>query len=243
MADTLGDEPKNSPEAHLTGQEEKSASSTEKREPRDRREIRGNLPYSGTPGSISKVLDAIISAEVPDKFSISFMENILNLSGGGARTAPPLMKKMGFLSSDGTPTDRYSRFRTKSRRGEAALEGLKSAYAEIFKKNEYAFRASDEKVRDLIVEVTGLEAGDNIVRLILNTFNAIRDHVPKNTDAETEPPQLKPDIKETSAGQEISKRELNRAIGLSYHINIVLPETSDVMVFDAIFQSLRKNLL
>ena len=32
-------------------------------------------------------------------------------------------------------------------------------------------------------------------------------------------------------------------LGLSYHINIVLPETKDVAVFNAIFQSLRQNLL
>lgn len=42
------------------------------------REIKGNIPYSSSPGSITLVLEAIIAAERPDKFTNNFMETVLN---------------------------------------------------------------------------------------------------------------------------------------------------------------------
>ncbi|WP_156362938.1 DUF5343 domain-containing protein [Rubellimicrobium mesophilum] len=143
-------------------------------------EIKGNLPYTPALGSFKNVLDALIAAERPDKFTNNFMETVLGQSGGGARAVPPLLKKMGFLQSDGTPTDLYSKFKTGSGRAAAAMSGLRNAFGEIFKKNEHAHKANEEQLRDLIVEITGLKRNDNIVRLIYGTFTTIRDYIPAN---------------------------------------------------------------
>jgi hypothetical protein len=75
--------------------------------------IKGNLPYTQAPGVFKKTLEGIITAGQPERFTSNFMDTVLGVTGGSARFVPPLLKKMGFLTSDGTPTDLYSSFRTE----------------------------------------------------------------------------------------------------------------------------------
>ena len=102
-----------------------------------RREIKGGIPYTIAPGVLKKTLEAVVAAERPDKFGPNYMATILHLSGGAARAVPPFLKKMQFLGSDGTPTNLYSKFKTDGGRSQAAYEGLKHAFAELFRRNEY----------------------------------------------------------------------------------------------------------
>src|SRR3546814_9456116 len=84
------------------------------------------------------------------------MGTILKLTGGGARTVPPFLKKMQFLGADGTPTPLYSQFKTDGGRSQAAYEGLRNAYGELFRRNEYIHKAEENSAKDTIVEITGL---------------------------------------------------------------------------------------
>src|SRR5215210_3787209 len=88
--------------------------------------IKGNLPYTPAPGVFKKTLEGIITAGQPERFTSNFMETVLGVAGGSSRYVPPLLKKMGFLTSDGTPTDLYISFRTEGSRSAAAFTGLKS---------------------------------------------------------------------------------------------------------------------
>lgn len=205
------------------------------------REIKGNLPYTASPGSIKGLLDAIIAGERPEKLTNNYMETVFKLSGGGIRSVPPLLKKMGFLQSDGAPTELYSRFKTESGRGTAALAGLKQAYPEIFRKNEVAHKCTEDQIRDIIVEITGLTKADPIVRHIINSFFAIRSYIPENVP-DTKLNLDSGDTKVEAFTAAPAGREAP-SLGLSYHINVVLPESQDQLVYDAIFRSLKRNLL
>jgi uncharacterized protein DUF5343 len=148
---------------------------------------------------------------------------------------PPLLKKMQFLNPDGSPTVLYSKFKTEGGRSQAAFEGLKNSFSELFKRNEYIHKADENTVKDLIVEITGLKKTDPIVRLIYSTFDAIRSFVigevlPSSATAnEYNTGEISPPVSDVPS-QAISHAQ---KIGLSYHINIVLPETENVAVLDA----------
>lgn len=207
-----------------------------------KREIKGGLPYATAPGTLKKALDGIIVAERPDKFSGDFMATMLRILGGSQRPIPQMFRKMGFITADGTPTDLYSRFKSDTARGQAALDGLRSAYAEIFKRNQYAHRATDAEIKDIIIEITGLQKTDQIVRMISQTFETIRAYVDKSAT----PTQSINMI--NSAQEDVSENapainNQRSGVGLSYHINIVLPPTENIAVFNAIFKSVRENLL
>ncbi|MBA3448024.1 MAG: DUF5343 domain-containing protein [Pseudaminobacter sp.] len=123
----------------------------------ERREIKGGIPYTTATGTFKKALEGIIAAERPDKFSLNFMDTILGIRGGAARAVPPLFKKMQFLAPDGTPTPLYSKFKTEGGRSQAAYEGLRNAFGELFKRNEYIYRADESVIRDGLVRDNGLK--------------------------------------------------------------------------------------
>lgn len=207
----------------------------------ERREIKGGIPYSTYPGTLKKALDGIIAAERPDKFTPNFMETILGIRGGAARSVPPLFKKMQFLGPDGSPTQLYSKFKTEGGRSQAAFEALRNAFSELFRRNEYIYKADESAVKDILVEITGLKRGDQIIRLMYTTFEAIKSFVDNDPVRATEirSDDLAPPTETNGEAVTLGAVKL----GLSYQINIVLPETENIAVFNAIFKSLRENLL
>ena len=120
-----------------------------------RREIPGNLPYLTGPGTLKNVLSKIIELAKPDKFNYDFLENVVKIKGGNARSCIPILKKMGFLTTDNSTTELYGRFRTEGGRSAAAYEGLRRAFPEIFKRSDYAYSLDENKIKDIIVEITG----------------------------------------------------------------------------------------
>jgi hypothetical protein len=201
--------------------------------------IKGNLPYTPAPGVFKKTLEGIITAGQPERFTSNFMDTVLGVSGGSSRYVPPLLKKMGFLTSDGTPTELYTSFRTEGSRSAAAYTGLKNAFAELFQRNEFIHKASEPEVRDNIVAITGLTKSDVYVNYIWSTFKVVRDFI-------TGDPATQPKVEPTIPAHETSSDSVTGGparIGLVNNINIMLPESTNINVYNLIFQSLRANLL
>ena len=202
--------------------------------------IKGNLPYTPAPGVLKKTLEGIITAGRPERFTYNFMDTVLGVTGGSGRYVPPLLKKMGFMTSDGTPTDLYTSFRTDGSRSAAAYTGLKNAFGELFQRNEFIHKAAEAEVRDNIVAITGLTKSDAYVNYIWSTFKVVRDFI--TGDPATQPkPEAAPtpeEIPPAGVGAGAPAR-----VGLVNNINIVLPKSTNINVYNLIFQSLRANLL
>ena len=200
------------------------------------------LPYVVQPGSMVKILNKIKEAKTPDRFNHDFLSTKLGFPGGNQRQFIPLAKKMGLLNSDGTPSDLYKKFRNHSTSKAAMAEAIKKGYREIFERNEYAGNLKKDEFKGLVVEITGMEAKDQIVRLICQTFESLK----QLADFEAKLPEGKSDAederdKKDDTGAEGGEREFD--LNLAYTINLVLPKTDDPAVFNAIFRALRENLL
>jgi len=199
-----------------------------------------SLPYLNAPGNITKVLNKVKDAETPPRFSQDYLATTLQMPGGSARPVIPFLKRTGFLASDGTPTDLYKRFRGADG-GVAAAEALRLGYAALYRVNEYVHDATDPKLKDMIVQVTGAEKGSNRVGAIASSFKALMafaDFSGKVSSAEN----AGPEIVEATVANEVPAR-LGAEIKLGYTINLHLPATSDIAVFDAIFRSLKEHLI
>ncbi len=200
-------------------------------------------PFMNAYGLVPKVLGKIIEAQQPERFTQDFLSTKLGFSGGSARAIIPLFKRIGFLSSEGVPTPLYGKFRNSDSRGAAMAQALRTGYKDIFERNEHAQDLTKDKLKNLVIEMTGAKPTDTSVASIVGTFENLKkyakwDAAPAAPKGEVKvlPPGEIPSEVRQPAGQ-------NGRLNLSYTINLNLPETSDVEVFNAIFRSLKENLL
>jgi hypothetical protein len=205
-----------------------------------------SLPFVSASGNVTKVLEKIRTAQVPPRFSQDFLSTKLAMTGGSARPVVPFLKRTGFLASDGTPTDLYRRFRNDSQSGAAAAEALRIGYAPLFEVNEYVHEATDPALKGLVVQLTGAEPDSSTVTAILGSFKALKAFA--DFDAAADEPST-PAVEPTEPAREPAPREPappqapGAGINLGYTINLYLPATSDIAVFDSIFKSLREHLM
>jgi uncharacterized protein DUF5343 len=199
-----------------------------------------SLPYLNAHGNITKVLHKVKEAETPSRFSQDYLATTLQMPGGSAKPVIPFLKRTGFLATDGTPTELYKRFRG-AHSGAAAAEALRIGYNPIYRINEYAHDAPDQKLRELIVQATGARKSSKVIAATAASFKALKDF------ADFSAATLEGDDKDAEelVGGRIANRDgdLAGAIRLGYTINLHLPATSDVAVFDAIFRSLKEHLI
>lgn len=165
--------------------------------------------------------------------------------GGAARPIIPILKATGLLNQTGAPTELYAQFQTDAGRPAAALQALRNGFGEIFRRNQYAHKAEESALIDVIVAITGLPKKEGIVRYILATFQAFQEYAKQaREDAkateQTDPGQPHDTPLPLPTDQNGSG---NGRLQLAYNINVILPETTNVEVYNAIFKSLKANLL
>lgn len=208
-------------------------------------------PYMNSTGLVSKVFAKIAEAQKPDRFTTDYLTNVIGYGSGSARPVIPLLKRLNFLQADGTPTQLYTRFRNPSERASAMLEGLRAAYSDIYARSEYAHTLAKDKLRDLVVEVTGLERDNQIVAAITSTFLALK--AAGNVNETTKPGAIAGNAGEEPNGHaaattivrqpELGVKQDGIGLNLAYTINLNLPPSSDPDVFNAIFKALKEHLL
>ncbi len=202
-----------------------------------------NPPYVTACGNITKALEKIKTAQTPPRFTQDFLKTKLGLTGGSARPLIPFFKRTGLLGGDGVPTERYKRFRNPGQTGKAAGEALKEGYRSLYEVNEYVHDASDEDLLGVVVQATGLEPTSGTTKAIIGSFKALKDFAIFEVGEDVES-QNEDDAADTSDDEGGGERVvLKEGLGLSYTINLNLPGTSDIKVFDAIFKSLKEHLL
>jgi len=198
------------------------------------------VPYVQAYGNITKALQKIQAASTPDRFTQDFLATKLDMKGGSAKPVIPFLKRTGFLASDGSPTSLYKRFRNQSQRGAAAAEALRRGFAPLYEINEYVHEINnDAELKGVIVQATGLEESSSTVRAIIGSFKALRAFA--DFEAATGPDE-EDEIAEVEV-EGVGETPALEGLNFGYTINLHLPATSDVAVFNAIFRSLREHLL
>lgn len=200
-------------------------------------------PFMNSTGLIGKIFEKIQQAKVPPRYTLDFQTTVLGFGSGSARPFIPFLKRLDFLQSDGTPTEIYTRFRNSDSSGAAMADAMRNGFSEIFRKNEFANSLTDDKLKNLVVEVTGKEPSDGTVGAIVGSFKACK----QLADFDAPPPDDKERVKPLDISKSLvkhdSKGDLKPDLRLAYTININLPETTNVEVYNAIFSSIRSNFL
>ena len=79
-------------------------------------------------GQLSDVFDRIAEGQAPDKFTTQHLKD-LGFASSNFRAVIPLLKQLGFLSPDGTPTTRYHDYRNTARSRRVMADAIREAYS------------------------------------------------------------------------------------------------------------------
>src|SRR5258708_33878865 len=87
--------------------------------------------YVNTYGQLGNFLSAIRNGQAPEKFNGQYLKD-LGFKSSNHHPLIPLMKGLGFLTADGTPTQRYKDYLDKTRSRKILGEAIRDAYGDIF---------------------------------------------------------------------------------------------------------------
>jgi hypothetical protein len=211
--------------------------------------------YLVTSKNLEAFFNAIRGAKAPEHFTYKFLTQ-LGFSSSNDRLFIGVLKGLKFVDDSGAPTQRYYAFLDQGESGKILAEAIREAYDELFQINTKANQLTVEEVKNKLKTLTLGQKSDNVVSLMASTFRALCDladwvDIPKQN-------QIPPKTEETPVvggkaasekpdSVESTKRRIESAerlkATLHYNIQIILPDSRDPAVFDAIFKSLSDHLL
>lgn len=199
--------------------------------------------YTQKPGSIPAYFDAILNAEAPDRFTYRFLEK-LEFKSTNDRLFVGILKDLGFLDTDGVPQQRYFEFHDKTQSRRVLAFAIREAFFDLFEVNKEAYKLTSEEAKNKFRTLYAGTKKDTVIGKISKTFTALCEYADFTSPGKKEPIKKEDKSKESVKDKkaDISAKPLVSLDSLQYHINIVLPESRDQAVYDAIFKSLRDHL-
>lgn len=195
-----------------------------------------DYPYMVSNNKIGPIIEKIQQAARPAKFTQEVLKN-LGFTSTNDRAFIPLAKKLGFLADDGVPTSLYDQLKDKTTTKMILATQIKSLYSELYAINMEIHRASEAEIKGAISRVTGRD--EEGVNRIYSTFKTLCSNADFENIVSVE----------KSANMEIpeSNDPVNITVPIQtpqfhYNIQIHLPATTDISVYNAIFKSLKDNL-
>lgn len=199
--------------------------------------------YTEAYGKLGEFFSKLRDGQAPPQFTHQYLRD-LGFKSNKQRAYIPILKALGFLSPDGKPTQRYSEYRDHSKSKSVMGEALKEAYADIFlikaKPTNADYSAVEGKFKSYH------NASDNVSLNMRRTFYALLELADLSDKQKTkESPSADHQGKDGGkAGEDsvVPPSHPGHPLGLHYNIQIHLPATKDVEVYNAIFKSLKEHL-
>ena len=198
-----------------------------------------DYPYMISNNKIAPIIEKIQKAARPQKFTQEVLKS-LGFSSTNDRAFIPLFKKLGFLAEDGSPTALYDQLKDSTSTRFILASQIKELYSELYAINTEIQKATEADIKGAISRVTGKDA-DGVVR-IYNTFKTLcgladfSQTVPVALSAKEENGIDNPALTDNAP-------VTLRSSEFHYNIQIHLPATNDISVYNAIFKNLKENLL
>lgn len=202
--------------------------------------------YLITTKNLESIINSVVSAKAPERFTNKFLED-LGFKSSNDRLYIAIFKALGLIDESGVPTQRYYQFIDQTQTGQVLAQGIEEAYEDLFNLNKNAQDLSNEEVKNKLKTITLGQKTDNVLSLMANTFKALCTLADWNRKSKK---ILKVDVPEKNVHEtsqssipHYNESTTDNKMNLHYNIQIHLPETTNLAVYDAIFQSLKKHLL
>lgn len=182
---------------------------------------------------------------------MKFLEQ-LEFNSTNDRLLIGVLKALKFIDQNGVPQDRYFRFIDQTQSKLVLAEAIRDAYSDLFAVNKKANEMSAAEVKNKLKTLLQGSKTENVLGLMANTFHALcsyADFSQAGTNKEIitiEPEPVRTDTQDIRSTNDRTTHELvskKITTEMHYNIQIHLPETRDITVYDAIFKSLKEHLL
>ncbi len=198
--------------------------------------------YLTSSKNLSAILDRIRDGTAPDRFTNQYLKD-LGFSSSNDRAMISLLKDLGFLNDDGQPTKLYHDYRDPSRSRAVLGQAMKSTYGDLF-----TIKSKPSETDRALIQgkfKSAHNVGERVAELQTTTFYALLAMA--DLDAAEESPKITRADSAVDHKEEQSVPPTRPRPGhiteLRYNIEIHLPATKDVEVFNAIFKSLKEHLI
>jgi hypothetical protein len=199
------------------------------------------LPTNRIPDLFKKIQDG----QAPERFTNPLLKD-WGFKSTNDRAFIPLLKALGFLTAEGNPTSRYLEYRDHSRSKQILGQAIRDAYADIFLIKEHPTASDKNAVEGKFKSFHN--ASDNVAGLMTKTFYGLLGLAdPSGTPhkALKVDPEIKQTIEQETHEDKPDIKIRNGTLARSFHYNIQihLPPTKDIEVYNAIFKSLKEHLI
>jgi len=204
--------------------------------------------YLITTKNLDSFFNSLLNAQAPPKFTNKFLEQ-LEFKSTNDRLFLGVLKFLSFIDTNGIPQDRYFRFLDQTQSKQVLADAIKEAYSDLFTINVKANEMTPNDVKNKLRTLTQGSKSEAVLQFMANTFTALCKYADfsKQTDKEIMTVKKKdPETEELHKNdQKLTHELINKKITteMHYNIQIHLPETRDITVYDAIFKSLKEHLL
>lgn len=200
--------------------------------------------YLITTKNLGSVVNSVVSAKAPDRFTNKFLED-LGFKSSNDRLYVGIFKALSLIDDNGQPTQRYYEFIDQTQTAKVLAIGIEEAYEDLFNLRKDAQNLTTDEVKNKLKTLTQGQKSDNVLGYMASTFKALcaladwSKEQPENVTPKDDGDEPPVDTL-TSEGLGPEKKS---DVALHYNIQIHLPETTNMAVYDAIFQSLKRHLL
>jgi hypothetical protein len=192
-------------------------------------------PTNRLPDIFNKIRDG----QAPERFTRQLLKD-WGFTSSNDHAFIPLLKTLGFLSSEGKPTQRYNDYRDHSRSKLIMAEALRDAYGDIFLIKEHPAQSDKDAIEGKFKSFHN--ASENVAGLMTKTFMGLLSLADLSKKTMNMPAAKEPEKKAVPEVDAPSRMHGVGVSGLHYNIQIHLPATKDIEVYNSIFKSLKEHL-
>ena len=200
--------------------------------------------YTIAVGRIPELFNKVRDGQAPEQLTTQLLKD-WGFTSSNDRAFLPLLKALGFLSPDGKPTTLYHEYRDHSRSKVVMAQALRNAYEDIFLIKEHPTDSDRSSIQGKFKSYHNVS--DHVSGLMTRTFYELLKLSDLSATASKKKKEKEKEV-EKAADSENSdpRREPDRPAihpsGLHYNIQIHLPATKDIEVYNAIFKSVKEHL-
>ncbi len=198
-----------------------------------------NYPYITKTGTLKSAIEAIPKTGSPAKFTIKYLQS-LGYKSPNDRPVIPILKFIGFLGSDGAPTENYKKYRG-GQRDIVLGNAIKTAYADLFSVYSDAYQKDDESLYNFFSSHTTL--GEKALKATAGTFKALCSLAKFTNEAGDTNKNGANDAPDRNGGSNIITPNIKNYPPININIELQVPPSTDPAVYENFFKALKKHIL